>query len=622
MMIIAFWLMLSVFMFISIDVFSFGIKRAGWGRFICTFLLYYSQIILSEFSLGLISNLTSINLAILNILISILINFLIYKKFGLGIYKKYISNIYRICVNTWHNIKEDRIWKALLIVAAVLLAWIIFLGVIFPATDFDGNSYHLTFIGYAIQNHNFFDVPTSLGWLTGYPKGGEFIEMWNVMIPHNDMFVDLVQVPFLALGVYALYDISRRLGVDAKSARFTSILFLFLPIVLNQLKTTYIDVMLCSLFFAAIALVVKKKLGKIDLLLIGIVMSLIISIKASGLLFIAALAPLLLWNLFNNRDKKSKSLLKSYGQPLSIVFLPTLFGFYWYVKDFILYNNPLYPFGLKIMGLTIFPGRTFQDLAADAVSTLKDLPTGCVDRLWFVWTEQKDWFGCLYNYDANYTGLGPIWFIVLIPAFIISLYFIIKHKNYLYAIITAAILAVFAVYPINYYSRYTMFITAIGIFSLGIVFTNINSRVSDIIKKVLVVLAISVIATNFALCNFPPKIVGSQLRSLAAGNVRGIAYENTIGKSYTFIQDKLKAKEVIAYDSSPYFIYPLWRFDFSNVVTYIPANTKDVWYKKVKSEKVKYVFTQIGSKEYEWIKNDTAVTSIYKDLQYEIFQVY
>lgn len=621
-MLIAFWLVLSALMIMSFDIYSYSIKRAGWDRFVSTFFLYYSQVIVTEFTLGLVSNLTSLSLALLNVLILSLVTLFIRKKYGNEIFISYLINIKNTVASTWDKIKSDRLWLLLLIISAALLSWIMFLGIIFPATDFDGNSYHLTYIGYSLQNHNIFDAPTSLGWLTGYPKGGEFIEMWNVIIAKNDMLVDLSQLPFLFLGIYALYAISIRLGVSEKEARFSSVLFLFLPIVLNQLKTTYIDVMLCSLFFAAIAMVIKKKMNRLDLIILGIIYSLIISIKFTGFLFVAITIPFLMWNLFHGRNKKQRSNLKYYLSSLSIIFLPTLFGFYWYIKNYVLYHNPLYPFGLKLMGLSIFPGRTFQDLAASATNNLAGLPVGCLDRIWFVWTEQKDWFGCLYNYDANFTGLGPIWFIILLPAIIVSIYYIIKQKKYLYVAIIIALLSVFAVYPINYYSRYTMFITAVGIISLGIVLTNINAKIANIIKAITIILAISVIATNFALCNFPPGMVKSQLKSLVAGDARGVAYANTLGQSYVFIEGKLKNGDVIAYDSSPYFIYPLWKSDFSNKVTYLVADNRPVWLRKIKEERVKYIFTQIGSKEYKWAKDGAEFNSIYKDLQYEIFQVY
>ena len=271
------WFALSLYMLFTVDIFSFAIGRSGWRRFISTFILFYLQVILSEFILGIGSLLTPKILVFTNLALSSIILFAIIKVNKQHLFSGYIYKNTEILSGLWKKIKNDRLFIVLLILFASLLFWIIFVGIISPAIDWDGNSYHLTFIAYAIQNHNIFDVNTSLAWLKGYPKSGELIEMWSIIVAKNDVFADLSQLPFLLLGVFSLYKIATSIGVKKTDARFVALLYLFLPIVVNQLKTSYIDVILCSLFFASIALALEKKLAKLDLLLMGIIYSLIIS---------------------------------------------------------------------------------------------------------------------------------------------------------------------------------------------------------------------------------------------------------------------------------------------------------------------------------------------------------
>jgi hypothetical protein len=492
---------------------------------------------------------------------------------------------------------------------------------VFPAIDFDGNSYHLTFIGNVIQNHNFFDTPTSLLWLNGYPKGGEFIAMWNVLIPHSDSLVDLAQIPFLVLGIYALYVISVSLGAEKRHARFASIIFLFMPIVLNQLKTTYVDVMLSSLFFAGVALTLRRKpLGRLDLVLVGIIFSLLIATKSTGILFIVALLPILLWNLHSNREKDS-NFLKSLLAPLITVFLPTLFGLYWYAKNYFVYGSPIYPFGFKVGGIGIFPGKTYQEFAADAVSQTTVLPNGCIERIWFVWTEQKDWFGCLYNYDSNYTGFGPIWFIVLLPAILMATYFMLKMRSKRYFALLLLVGFLFTVYPANYYSRYTMFIALIGIVSLAIVLTNTKKIAAFITKPLVIVLSISVIVTNFTLCNYGPKLLKEQLKDPGSSVSRGAIYKDSLTWApFKYLEGKVHKGDVLVYDSVPYFIYPLWRPDFANKVIYVPAKNSGEWERQLQNVQADYILTTVSSKENKWADDDSDFDSVYKDELYEIFK--
>lgn len=606
--------LLSIYMLIVIDIGSFAFRRTGWSRFASSFLLFYAQIISTEFLLGLCSFLKNWSLFLLNALITTGILYLLYRRHGRKLFRQYDASLRKIVAHGIKLVIKDPFWLVILLLALVCIGWVVFLGIIFPVTDFDGNSYHLTYIGYLVQNHNLFDAPTSLGWLTGYPKGGEFIAAWSVLIAHNDMFADLSQLPFLLLGIYALYEAAVTLGADKRHARFIALLYVFIPVVLNQLKTTYVDVMLCSLFFAGLTMVIRRKLTKLDLILIGIIFSLTLSMKSTGLLFIIAFLPLLIRNLYREHGKK----IKRYLQPATLIAAPMVFGAYWYIKNLILYHTPLYPFGYKIGGITLFPGLDLKQFIEGAI-TGTSLPHSGLQRIWYVWTEQKDWFGCMYNYDTNYAGLGPIWFVILIPAVLISFYFAVRKRNYLLLAVMATVLGLFAIYPADYYARYTMFIVSIGTIALGFALSNIGRYTARFIKLAVVFLVLYVIATNYTLCNFAPIMAYDQLKSIVHGSKRGVVYNNLPGTAFVFLEGHIKPGQTVIYDSSPYFIYPLWTPDFSDRVLYISAPSSVQWYDKVAQQHVNYVFTTVYSREHPWAAEH--YKSIYKDEMYEIFQV-
>lgn len=600
-------------MLLASDLLSYALGRKGWLRFLSTYLFFISQVILAEILLGIFSLLYSFALFIFNSIVACIVIYLVQKKWGRKTLTKYFIELKHLPKQVQATLLEDKFFFVLTCIGGVILFWIIFLGVIFPALDYDGNSYHLTFVANVVQNHNFFDTSTSLPWLSGYPKGGEFIQMWSAIITHRDMFTDLAQVPFLFLGIYALYSIALAIGADKKHARFAALLFLFLPIVLNQLKTTYVDVMLCSLFFAGLAVVIREKLSKLDLVLLGTIFSLLIATKSTGLLVVLVLCLPLLWNLYLNYGKK----VKKYIPSLLLIALPTTFGLYWYIKNWILYGTPLYPFGYKFGGLTLFQGKTFQQFSTDAL-TQTILPHSSLERIWYVWTEQKDWFGCLYNYDGNYTGLGPIWFIILMPALVTALYIAIRKRNLLFLSITSLFFLLFLIYPNNFYTRYTMFISGLGIVSLAYVLTYISKFGARLVKGLTIALALFVVGTNFVLCNYTPGTVADQFNSFTHRQVRGPVYSVVPGNAFVFIENRLKSGDIVAYTSRPFFIYPLWKPDFSNKVIFIKSNNREDWLKKLHDQRVDYVFATTGSKEQRWA--DGRLKSIYKDNMYEIYQ--
>lgn len=616
-----YFLVFTLAVFVAFDGLSFYFKRSGWARFASTFFFSIFFIVLSQFVLGMLSLLTRQNLIFLNIVFAAAAVLVGYRFVNSAFIKQYLHGYRRAFKDTWKEIKTDYPFLFLLFLSAVILGWIIFLGLVSPVTDFDGNSYHMSAVAYAIQQANLFDPQTSLSWLAGYPKGGEIMQLWSVILLGKDTLADLFQIPFLIAGVYALYALAVNLGVSKNNARFAAWLFLFTPVVINQLKTTYLDVLLASLFFAALALTVRVRPGRLDLLVLGIVFSLLISIKSSGFIFIAAIAPFLAYGIVDLKNKRPQLHLKAYAYKIALVLIPLFFGAYWYVKNYIKYGSPVYPFGLEVAGNTIFPGQTFQDFIAHAFTGITSVPAGMFQRIWFTWTEQKDWFGCLYNYDATFSGLGPIWLVLLLPAIPFALYIAWRIKNYAFMMLTLIVAALFVVYPANFYTRYVLFIFAPGLVAIGLLLSVQKAVLVNAVKIFALYLSVVVIGYTFTLCNYTPVYVRQQYNAARTGNDRSsIIYGNAVGPAYMLIQNTVQPGEVVAYDSKPYFIYPLWKPDLSNKVLYVTGSSQNDWEQNLKKTNVAYVFTNTDSKEHEWANNSQFVKSIYKDGFYEIFK--
>ncbi len=614
------FIVVNVLLFGVADLWSFATKRKGWDRFVSTFLLSVGQIIASEFVLGLFSLLSWAPLVILNVIISSASLYLLSKTYSSQMVRKYVCSLPRLVINPLKEAHKDWQWAALLLLCLSTIAWVLFVGLLFPPLDFDGNSYHMTFIANVMQYGNFHDYPTSLAWLNGYPKGGEFLGLWSVVLLRSDVLADMIQIPFAIFGIYALYSVAVSLGARKEHARFAALLFLFVPVVINQLKTTYVDVMLVSLFFGGLALLLTKKLSKFDYVLIGIVFSLLLSIKSTGALFIAGLFPLLLYRLLNTGTTQKHGWRKKLLLPFAYIIPPMFFGLYWYIKNLVMYGSPIYPFGFKVLGHSIFPGKTFQEFAADAVNQSTVLPHGCFNRIWFVWTEQKDWFGCMYNYDTNYAGLGPVWFVLLIPAILVTLFIAVRKKSWLLVGIGAVFWAVFAIYPINYYSRYTLFIIGAGVYSLAIIMGLLSKGGVRFVRSLALALALVVLFSNLALCNYPFGTVRKQFVDTIRGAHPSEAFDNAGWAAFNTVDRLSQKNDVVAYDSAPYFIYPLWRADFTNDVVYIPSQSQADWAKQVHAKHVSFYLTTLQSREHKWLLTSSNFISIHKDGLYEVFE--
>ncbi len=602
-------------MFGTLDILLFALSRTGWRRFVGTSLLFYAQIVGTEFVLGLTHSLYSYSLALVNIAIAAAIFMTLRKKYGPKLFRNYLESFSRVPNAVKSCAREDPLLATLYVIAGAFLVWVLFIGLIFPPVDWDGNAYHLTYSADLVQNHNLYDVPTNLVWIPAYPKGGEFIQAWTILLAHNDTIVDLVQVPFVIVAVTALYGIACGVGVSKKSARYAALLFAFTPSVLNQLTTDYVDVMVAATFFAALALVLQKTYKRLDFLLVGIAFSLLTALKTSGIYFVAVLLVILLWNLY----KQERFEFKKYVTPTLLVLPPMVFGLYWYVKDFILYGSPIYPFGLQLAGKTIFKGIDFAQWSSVAYASL---PHNQFLRLWFIWSEGGSNFH--YDYDSTLFGFGIIWFIVFIPSLPLSAYFAVRKRNYYFLGLQALLLGLLLVYPNDYSPRYTMFILSAGIVGLGMVLDNLHAITIRATKTILLALTIVTLSVNFILWSYRPNTVRQQLSNIYHG--RGEHYSSSIfatsfGSAYTFMHSTVQKNQTVVYTAGNW-MYPLWNADFSDRVVYVNATTENSWYKQVMQQKATFVFTTTDTKikENRWAKN-TFKDVVYNDGWYEIFKV-
>ena len=610
--------LLSVFMLVAIDIFISNRGVTGWRRCTATLVLFFGQIVATEFILGVTSQLYSPLLALLNVLIAVSLLFLVYRTHGHKPFKRYLAGLIATPKSALRHSKSDLFFTALCVLGGLFLAWILFIGVLFPPLDWDGNAYHLAYVAQMLQNHSIFDDPSSLAWMMGYPKGGELLQGWTMLLTRDDTLADLSQVPFLLLGIVALYGIACNLGVRKNSARYAALLFLFTPAVLNQLPTAYVDIMLTASFFAALALITQKKYHKLDLLLIGICFSFLISIKASGVYMCAILMLPLLWNLYQEHGLR----LKQYLTPALFVIVPLSVGLFWYIKNLVLYGSPLYPFGFNVAGHTIFKGWDYEKWS-DAIFHIS--AQSQLTHWWYTWSEHSpDPLLFRYDYDSSYFGLGPIWFTILLPSIAFALYILIRKRLYRPLFVLVLLAGLLFIYPANFVPRYTMFVIVAGIICFGFLLDNLHRYTTLAIKTIVLALAVITLCVNFTLWTYRPGAVNDQIDAIRQGRGQhsiGTLYPTNFGNAAHFIRTTVEKNETVVYTDA-YWVYPLWNGAYSNKVSFIDQPTKEAWYHEVKAKNADYVFIRKDPKinKNQWAK-DKFKQVIYEDAGYEILKV-
>lgn len=221
-----------------------------------------------------------------------------------------------------------------------------------PPFGWDSINYHFTFAVEWLKHGNLnipiviFDDPSP----TYYPINGSLFYFWLILPLKSVFLADLGQLPFFVIAIFCVYGISRKIGLSRSYSFFSAAAFMLIPNFFKQLQIAYVDVMVGALFLVCInwLFLLKLRFNLQNVLIYGLSLGILIGTKTVGMPY----SILLIFPFFiawlKNRGKFS----------LGWVFISSilLFGSFTYFRNFIETANPLYPLDLKLFNLHIFKG--------------------------------------------------------------------------------------------------------------------------------------------------------------------------------------------------------------------------------------------------------------------------
>ena len=153
---------------------------------------------------------------------------------------------------------------------------------------------------------------------------------------HSTKWIDLTQFLVALSCAAAIFSLARMLKQDINVSIFVSLLFLFVPIVITQSGSNYIDLTVCLFFLLALYFNCQFYWDgrKMYLILSGVATGLLVGTKYHMLPLAGVLQLLIFPRLF--REKKIlRGILYA-----SVV---AAFGGIWYFRNFLLLGNPIFP---------------------------------------------------------------------------------------------------------------------------------------------------------------------------------------------------------------------------------------------------------------------------------------
>jgi hypothetical protein len=525
-------------------------------------------------------------------------------------------------------LRRDYILALIFALFVLGVGWIIFLGYLFPSYTWDALWYHLPIVGYMMQNGAIQEIPNNTfihQFINIFPKNIELFFLWNIIFLKTDRIVDLSQLPFVFIGMMSVYSIALKSGIEKRLALYPALLFFFTPILILQASTNYVDVAISSLFITAVNFLSgaaftaeggdypdPQRRRAINLTLAGITSGILLGAKGSGPLFIIILSGAIIAQKLRKHLKPGSSdpasVKKSFKRFVLNFIVPViLLGGYWYLKNWIIYDNPVYPMEVSILGKTVFKGL-YKGIIEPVPEIIKSLSYW--ERPLYVWLENVRY----YLYDSRLGGLGPIWFILFLPSVVLFIMHAVVSRNFSRTGLALVFVAAFLLYPRNWTPRYVIFLVAFGALSFGWILTFFE-KAGRLLRVAALILACYTLLISNSPCITPEQII--RFISLPAPE-RTIARHKPFNIDlharqeyghWIWISNNVSAGDVLAYTFDPLFLAPLWNSSFSNRITYIKAASRKEFTEKLREERVRYVLIKTRSREDEWITTEMKVRS-------------
>ncbi|PRR69509.1 hypothetical protein [Neomoorella humiferrea] len=491
-------------------------------------------------------------------------------------------------------------WSRLLLFLVFLeIIWLIFLGYLFPPYAWDSLYYHLTAAATWLQAGRIVLSPYTL-WANVYPMNTELVFAWNMLLAGSDLLVDLTQLPFALAGGMAVYALGRATGLRQTNSAVAACLFLLTPIVLVQSKTCYVDVAFAGMFLVAFFFAYRyyHEPRRIYLLLAALASGLTFGIKASAapyvaVIFLFIIAGNLAVRKADNRHCRQGVLLST------VVFAGALliWGSFWYLRNWLAYGNPLFPFTFKILGYTLWPGQgsiTDMIMVKNTPPELVGLPAW--RQLLVSWRETVG----PYTFDQRLGGFGPQWLYLEGPAVLVTAVLAAIRRQRPLLLLLVPLILLFWLQPSRWWTRYTIFIVAAGAISLAYLEERLPRFWAKPLRTATLCLVLISMAGSLTHGYFNPQVIARFLALPPEG--RTFFQLTPWGDELAWVE-KVPAGSRIAFTETA-FPYLLFGPRLENRIKLIIAASEGDMLAQLKAWNAEYFFTTTTSLYYRWAQNN------------------
>lgn len=323
-------------------------NKLSLDLYINTFVIMTTQMILSMILLSFIGQMYLSKLFVLNVAV-LLILILKYRTFP------DIVDVLWLFRQTFLWLRRNFILSIILSFIGVNYILALFQAIYEPPSGYDSMAYHLPMAIEWIKTGKILPIYFAL-FLSYMPGTGELLSATQIMTIKSDFLVSSIQFPFLIISAISIYSIGKTIGLNKKASLIASLFLFSTPVFVEEVQRLYIDIIFMSFVLLTLHYALKylKTKNRTFFFLSAVTAGLLMGTKYIGMHFLILIIPVLIISLIIHSKIQILKFIFFIKNSLLWISITLLVGGYWYIRNWVITGNPIFPSPVTIGKFALF----------------------------------------------------------------------------------------------------------------------------------------------------------------------------------------------------------------------------------------------------------------------------